>query len=48
MVVIKGEVTAAIIGATKIGHLEVSSLSVKLTTEEIKSLEELYVPHPLV
>lgn len=46
----KEEVTAPIIGATKMSHLEdaVSALSVKLTSEEIKSLEELYVPHPLV
>lgn len=46
----KEEVTAPIIGATKISHLEdaVAALSVKLTSEEIKSLEELYVPHPLV
>ncbi|MBM7679797.1 aryl-alcohol dehydrogenase-like predicted oxidoreductase [Gracilibacillus alcaliphilus] len=43
----KVEVTAPIIGATKVSHLEdaVSALSVKLTSEEIKSLEELYVPH---
>lgn len=46
----KKEVTAPIIGSTKISHLEdaVSALSVKLTPEEITSLEELYIPHPLV
>ncbi|NQX65964.1 aldo/keto reductase [Paenibacillus alba] len=46
----KEEVTAPIIGSTKISHLEeaVSALSVKLTPEEITSLEELYVPHQLV
>ncbi|MEK3884299.1 aldo/keto reductase [Paenibacillus sp. PL2-23] len=46
----KEEVTAPIIGSTRISHLEdaVSALSVKLTAEEIVSLEELYVPHPLV
>ncbi|WP_342416099.1 aldo/keto reductase [Paenibacillus sp. FSL R10-2782] len=46
----KEEITAPIIGSTKISHLEdaVSALSVKLTAEEITSLEELYVPHPLV
>lgn len=46
----KEEVTAPIIGATKISHLEdaVSALTVKLTPEEIASLEELYIPHPLV
>lgn len=46
----KEEVTAPIIGATKLGHLEdaVEALSVRLTDEEIRSLEELYVPHGLV
>ena len=46
----KEEVTAPIIGATKISHLEdaVSALIVKLTDEEINRLEELYIPHPLV
>ncbi|KGP80264.1 MULTISPECIES: aldo/keto reductase [unclassified Paenibacillus] len=46
----KEEVTAPIIGSTKISHLEdaVSALSVKLTPEEITSLEELYIPHTLV
>lgn len=46
----KEEVTAPIIGSTKISHLEdsVSALSVKLSPEEITSLEELYTPHPWV
>jgi 1-deoxyxylulose-5-phosphate synthase len=46
----KEPVTAPIIGATKISHLEgaVGSLSVKLTPEEIAFLEEPYVPHPIV
>ena len=46
----KEPVTAPIIGATKISHLEgaVGALSVKLTDEEIKFLEEPYVPHPIV
>ncbi|MBO2942610.1 aldo/keto reductase [Paenibacillus sp. F411] len=46
----KEEVTAPIVGSTKISHLEdaVSALSVKLTSEEITRLEELYIPHPLV
>lgn len=45
----KDEVTAPIIGATKIHHLEdaVSALSVKLTPEEISYLEEAYIPHPV-
>lgn len=43
-------VTSPIIGATKPGHLEdaISSLSVKLTDEEIAALEEPYVPHAVV
>jgi aryl-alcohol dehydrogenase-like predicted oxidoreductase len=43
-------VTAPIIGATKISHLEeaVGVLSVKLTQEEFTSLEEPYVPHRIV
>lgn len=46
----KEEVAAPIIGSTKISHLEdaLSALSVKLTPEEIASLEELYIPHPVV
>src|SRR5579875_1675780 len=46
----KKPVTAPIIGATKITHLEdaVGALSVKLTQEEVAYLEEPYVPHPIV
>ncbi|MCG7382056.1 aldo/keto reductase [Paenibacillus sp. ACRRY] len=46
----KQPVTAPIIGATKISHLEeaVAALDVKLTAEEIAFLEEPYVPHPVV
>jgi aryl-alcohol dehydrogenase-like predicted oxidoreductase len=46
----KEPVTAPIIGATKISHLEdsVGALSVKLTSEEVTYLEEPYVPHPVV
>jgi aryl-alcohol dehydrogenase-like predicted oxidoreductase len=46
----KERVTAPIIGATKITHLEeaVGALSVKLTQEEVAYLEELYVPHRIV
>ncbi|MBW6475029.1 MAG: aldo/keto reductase [Anaerolineaceae bacterium] len=46
----KEPVTAPIIGATKISHLDeaVGSLSVKLTQEEVSYLEELYVPHQVV
>ena len=46
----KEPVTAPIIGATKIAHLEdaVGALAVKLTAEEVASLEEPYVPHQIV
>ncbi len=43
-------ITAPIIGATKINHLEdaVAALSVKLSEEEICRLEEIYQPHPVL
>ncbi|MCY9666243.1 aldo/keto reductase [Paenibacillus alginolyticus] len=46
----KEPVTAPIIGATKLSHLEdpVAALSIKLTPEEIASLEEPYVPHRVI
>lgn len=46
----KEPVTAPIIGATKMSHLEdaVGALTIKLTPEEIAALEEPYVPHPIV
>ncbi|ULO09014.1 aldo/keto reductase [Paenibacillus sp. 19GGS1-52] len=46
----KESVAAPIVGATKLSQLEdaVGALSVKLTSEEISFLEELYVPHPVV
>lgn len=39
-----------IIGATKISHLEagINALNIKLTDEEIKYLEEAYIPHEIV
>jgi aryl-alcohol dehydrogenase-like predicted oxidoreductase len=45
----KPEVTSPIIGASKAQHLDdaVASLSLKLTPEEISTLEEPYIPHPL-
>lgn len=45
----KEPVTAPIIGATKISHLEdaAAALSIVLTPEEISFLEESYVPHPV-
>jgi aryl-alcohol dehydrogenase-like predicted oxidoreductase len=46
----KEPVTAPIVGATKVTHLEdaVGALSVELTQEEVAYLEEPYVPHPIV
>ncbi|SFJ83198.1 Predicted oxidoreductase [Paenibacillus sp. UNC496MF] len=46
----KDGVTAPIIGATKLGHIEdaVAALSVRLTPDEIMRLEELYIPHAWV
>jgi len=42
--------TAPIIGASKPEHLEdaVAAVSLELSDEEIKKLEEPYVPHPVV
>ncbi len=46
----KPEITAPIIGATKPHHLPdaVAALDIKLSAEEIKFLEELYEPHPIL
>ncbi|MDX9704055.1 MAG: aldo/keto reductase [Candidatus Auribacterota bacterium] len=46
----KEPVTAPIIGATKISHLEesINALTVKLTSDEIAYLEEPYMPHRIV
>ncbi|TJY41324.1 aldo/keto reductase [Cohnella pontilimi] len=46
----KEPVTGPIIGATKISHLEdaAAALSLRLTPEEMASLEEPYVPHRVV
>ena len=43
-------ITAPIVGASKLHHLDdaVAALSLKLTPEEIASLEEPYVPHSVV
>jgi aryl-alcohol dehydrogenase-like predicted oxidoreductase len=43
-------VTAPIIGATRLTHLEnaVGALSVKLTHEKVAYLEEPYLPNPIV
>jgi aryl-alcohol dehydrogenase-like predicted oxidoreductase len=46
----KPGVTAPIVGATKVHHLQdaVAALSLHLTPEEIASLEEPYTPHPVL
>jgi aryl-alcohol dehydrogenase-like predicted oxidoreductase len=46
----KPAVTAPIVGATKPHHLQdaVAALSVKLTDEEMTSLEQPYIPHPVL
>ncbi|MBI5034802.1 MAG: aldo/keto reductase [Chloroflexi bacterium] len=46
----KPEITSPIIGATKPHHLPeaIAALDIKLTSDEIKSLEEPYVPHPIL
>ena len=45
-----GKVTSPIVGATKPHHVSgaVSSVDLKLSDDDIKYLEELYVPHDLV
>jgi aryl-alcohol dehydrogenase-like predicted oxidoreductase len=44
------KVTAPVVGATKLSHIEdaVKVVPVRLTDEEIAYLEEPYVPHELV
>lgn len=46
----KPYITAPIVGASKPGHLEdaVAALQVQLSDEDIKQLEELYIPHPVL
>ncbi len=46
----KPHVTAPIIGATKMEHLEqsIAALEIQLTEDEIKQLEEPYQPHPIL
>jgi aryl-alcohol dehydrogenase (NADP+) len=45
----KPVVTAPIIGATKLGHLDdaVAAVDLELNADEIARLEEPYVPHPV-
>jgi aryl-alcohol dehydrogenase-like predicted oxidoreductase len=46
----KSAITSPIVGATKPQHLSdaAAALSVRLTPEEISSLEEPYMPHPVL
>ena len=46
----KPYITAPIIGASKLEHLDqsIAALEIKLAPEEIKHLEELYQPHPVL
>lgn len=46
----KQPVTAPIVGATKMAHLEdaAAAVSLRLSAGEIRSLEEPYVPHPVL
>ena len=43
-------VTAPIVGATKLGHLQdaLAAEQLSLTAEDVRRLEELYVPHPVL
>ena len=45
----KPGITSPIVGATKARHLEdaIAAVSVKLSEDEVKQLEEPYVPHPV-
>jgi aryl-alcohol dehydrogenase-like predicted oxidoreductase len=44
----KDGVTAPIVGATRLEHLEtaIGALEVRLSSEEVAALEAPYVPHP--
>ena len=46
----KPGITAPVIGATKLHHLSdaVAAVSLRLTPQEITSMEELYTPHPVL
>lgn len=45
----KAGVTAPIVGATKLEQLDdaLAAVELTLTADEVKRLEELYVPHPV-
>jgi aryl-alcohol dehydrogenase (NADP+) len=46
----KPYIAAPIIGSSKIGHLDqaIAALEIKLSDEEVRQLEELYQPHPVL
>jgi 1-deoxyxylulose-5-phosphate synthase len=46
----KPGITAPIVGATKSHHLQdaVAAVDLKLSSEEISTLESVYVPHPIL
>jgi aryl-alcohol dehydrogenase-like predicted oxidoreductase len=46
----KSVITAPIVGATKLHHLDdaIASVQVKLSSNEVAALEEPYVPHAVV
>ena len=46
----KSHITAPIIGASKMKHLEeaIAALEIQLSEEEVSSLEESYQPHPIL
>jgi aryl-alcohol dehydrogenase-like predicted oxidoreductase len=46
----KPAIAAPIVGATKLHHLQdaVAAVELKLTADEVKALEEPYVPHPVL
>jgi len=46
----KSYITAPIIGASKMGHLEqaIAALDIELSEGEVSSLEEVYQPHPVL
>jgi aryl-alcohol dehydrogenase-like predicted oxidoreductase len=43
-------VTAPIVGATRLGHISdaLAAVQLTLTEEEVRRLEELYLPHPVL
>lgn len=46
----KPGVTSPIIGATRMSQLDdaIEALSIKLAPEDVRALEEIYQPHPII